>query len=163
MDIAELKQKSVAELHQLAEQRNITNYSGLRKQDLIFRIEQSLLDQVQGRLEDLPRVGLLRLWDGDDVDRLGVCTFTIEGMEHSLAAAALSAEHGIGVRHGCFCAHPLLKNLLGIDDATDALEIQSMFFCKRGIPACHAFNLNSRISWRHFYIVNVAGVSRNPV
>ena len=44
MDIAELKQKSVAELHTLAEQLNITNYSGLRKQDLIFRIEQSLLD-----------------------------------------------------------------------------------------------------------------------
>jgi transcription termination factor Rho len=45
VDIAELKQKSVAELHALAEQLNITNYSGLRKQDLIFRIEQSLLDQ----------------------------------------------------------------------------------------------------------------------
>jgi transcription termination factor Rho len=44
VDIAELKQKSVAELHTLAEQLNITNYSGLRKQDLIFRIEQSLLD-----------------------------------------------------------------------------------------------------------------------
>ena len=44
MDIAELKQKSVAELHTLAEQLNISNYSGLRKQDLIFRIEQSLLD-----------------------------------------------------------------------------------------------------------------------
>ena len=44
MDIAELKQKSVAELHSLAEQLNLTNYSGLRKQDLIFRIEQSLLD-----------------------------------------------------------------------------------------------------------------------
>ena len=44
MDIAELKRKSVAELHEMAEELNITNYSGLRKQDLIFRIEQSLLD-----------------------------------------------------------------------------------------------------------------------
>ena len=44
MDIAELKQKSVAELHSLAEELNITNYSGLRKQDLIFRIEQNLLE-----------------------------------------------------------------------------------------------------------------------
>ena len=40
MDIAELKQKSVPELHAMAEELNITNYSGLRKQDLIFRIEQ---------------------------------------------------------------------------------------------------------------------------
>ena len=45
MDIVELKQKSVAQLHELAEQLNISNYSGLRKQDLIFRIEQSLLDK----------------------------------------------------------------------------------------------------------------------
>ena len=44
VDIAELKSKSVAELHEMAEELNISNYSGLRKQDLIFRIEQNLLD-----------------------------------------------------------------------------------------------------------------------
>jgi transcription termination factor Rho len=44
VDIADLKKKSVAELHAMAEQLTIQNYSGMRKQDLIFRIEQSLLD-----------------------------------------------------------------------------------------------------------------------
>jgi transcription termination factor Rho len=44
VDIADLKKKSVAELHSMAEQLTIQNYSGMRKQDLIFRIEQSLLD-----------------------------------------------------------------------------------------------------------------------
>jgi len=69
VDIAELKQKSVAELHALAEQLNITNYSGLRKQDLIFRIEQTLLDQDtvirgEGVLEILPEgYGFLRSQD----------------------------------------------------------------------------------------------------
>jgi hypothetical protein len=29
-------------------------------------------------------------------------------------AARLSAEWGIGVRHGCFCAHPYLLRLLGL-------------------------------------------------
>ena len=29
------------------------------------------------------------------------------GVPHALVAARLSAEHGIGVRHGCFCAHPI--------------------------------------------------------
>jgi len=29
----------------------------------------------------------------------------------------LSAEHGIGVRHGCFCAHPYITHLLGISEA----------------------------------------------
>ncbi|HXV85750.1 MAG TPA: transcription termination factor Rho [Gemmatimonadales bacterium] len=69
MDIAELKRKSVAELHAMAEQLNITNYSGLRKQDLIFRIEQSLLDsdtvlRGEGVLEILPEgYGFLRSQD----------------------------------------------------------------------------------------------------
>ncbi|HWP37126.1 MAG TPA: transcription termination factor Rho [Gemmatimonadales bacterium] len=69
MDIAELKRKSVSELHAMAEQLNITNYSGLRKQDLIFRIEQSLLDsdtvlRGEGVLEILPEgYGFLRSQD----------------------------------------------------------------------------------------------------
>ena len=69
MDIAELKQKSVPELHAMAEELNITNYSGLRKQDLIFRIEQSLLDsdtvlRGEGVLEILPEgYGFLRSQD----------------------------------------------------------------------------------------------------
>jgi transcription termination factor Rho len=69
VDIAELKQKSVAELHALAEELNITNYSGLRKQDLIFKIEQSLLDRDtvirgEGVLEILPEgYGFLRSQD----------------------------------------------------------------------------------------------------
>ena len=69
MDIAELKKKSVAELHEMAEELNITNYSGLRKQDLIFRIEQSLLDSDtvltgEGVLEILPEgYGFLRSQD----------------------------------------------------------------------------------------------------
>jgi transcription termination factor Rho len=69
VDIAELKQKSIAELHAMAEELNITNYSGLRKQDLIFRIEQSLLDgetvlRGEGVLEILPEgYGFLRSAD----------------------------------------------------------------------------------------------------
>ena len=69
MDIAELKRKSVAELHAMADELKITNYSGLRKQDLIFKIEQSLLDtdtvlRGEGVLEILPEgYGFLRSQD----------------------------------------------------------------------------------------------------
>jgi transcription termination factor Rho len=69
VDIAELKSKSVGELHDLAEELNISNYSGLRKQDLIFRIEQNLLDtdvvlRGEGVLEILPEgYGFLRSQD----------------------------------------------------------------------------------------------------
>jgi transcription termination factor Rho len=79
VDIADLKKKSVAELHSMAEQLNIQNYSGMRKQDLIFRIEQSLLDtdtvlRGEGVLEILPEgYGFLRspdwnyLYGPDDI------------------------------------------------------------------------------------------------
>ena len=69
MDITELKRKSVAQLQEVAEELNITSYSGLRKQDLIFRIEQSLLDsdivlRGEGVLEILPEgYGFLRSQD----------------------------------------------------------------------------------------------------
>jgi transcription termination factor Rho len=69
VDIAELKRKSVAELHALADELSISNYSGLRKQELIFRIEQTLLDsdivlRGEGVLEILPEgYGFLRSQD----------------------------------------------------------------------------------------------------
>lgn len=44
--------------------------------------------------------------------RLGVIPFNIEGVSHFLVAAILGHEFGIGVRNGCFCAHPYLLHLL---------------------------------------------------
>ncbi len=69
MDIAELKSKSIGELHEMAEDLDIHNFSGMRKQDLIFRIEQNLLDsdvvlRGEGVLEILPEgYGFLRSQD----------------------------------------------------------------------------------------------------
>ncbi len=53
------------------------------------------------------------------VDSIGVVTFTVDGVEPSVVAAALSAEHGIGVRDGAFCAHPLVRRLLGAAGCPD--------------------------------------------
>ena len=69
MDIAQLRSKSLGDLHDLAEELKIANYSGLRTQDLIFRIEQSLLDDEvvlrgEGVLEILAEgYGFLRSQD----------------------------------------------------------------------------------------------------
>jgi len=54
---------------------------------------------------------------GPDLDTptLPTATFTVAEIPHALVAARLSAEFGIGVRHGCFCAHPYLLRLLGLD------------------------------------------------
>jgi selenocysteine lyase/cysteine desulfurase len=51
-----------------------------------------------------------------DTDTLAIGTFTLDRLPHALVAARLSAEWGIGVRHGCFCAHPYLIRLLGLSE-----------------------------------------------
>ena len=69
VDIAELRRKSIPELLALADSLNVPNSSGLRKQDLIYRIEQRLLDgsttlQAEGVLEILSEgYGFLRAQD----------------------------------------------------------------------------------------------------
>lgn len=49
-------------------------------------------------------------------NKLGVITFNVKGMYHSLVAAILCYEGGIGVRNGCFCAHPYVKKLLKVTE-----------------------------------------------
>ncbi len=47
-------------------------------------------------------------------EKVGVVPLGVEGMSHYLVAAILSAEGGIGVRNGCFCAHPYILHLLNV-------------------------------------------------
>jgi selenocysteine lyase/cysteine desulfurase len=61
--------------------------------------------------------GVRVLGPGPEADILPIATFTVEGIPFALVAARLSAEFGIGVRHGCFCAHPYVTRLLGVDAA----------------------------------------------
>jgi len=69
VDIAELKRKSVSELQEMADGLRIGGTAALRKQDLIFQIEQNLLDSEvalhgDGVLEILPEgYGFLRSQD----------------------------------------------------------------------------------------------------
>ena len=79
--------------------------------------ERTLAGRLRRGLDAVPGLDLLTLWKGDDIDRVGVASFVLAGYRHPLLAAILSAEHAIGVRHGCFCAHPLITRLLGIPDA----------------------------------------------
>ncbi|MEU8504333.1 aminotransferase class V-fold PLP-dependent enzyme [Streptomyces brevispora] len=76
--------------------------------------EQQLVSAVRAGLAEVPEVRVLSLF-GDDAPRVGVISFVVEGWNSSHFAAALSAEYGIGVRDGLFCAHPLVRTLLGSD------------------------------------------------
>ena len=74
--------------------------------------ERDLLDRLTDGLTDLPGIRVLRIWP-DSPDRLAVCSFIVDGYDSGLVAAYLSAEHGIAVRDGRFCAHPLVNRLTG--------------------------------------------------
>ncbi len=49
-------------------------------------------------------------------NRLGVIPFNLHGLSHYLVSAVLSYEYGIGVRNGCFCAHPYVLHLMDIPE-----------------------------------------------
>ncbi|MGW3758931.1 aminotransferase class V-fold PLP-dependent enzyme [Streptomyces sp. NPDC005131] len=82
--------------------------------DRLVAREQQLVTRVREGLAEVPQVKVLSLF-GADAPRVGVISFVVEGWNSSHFAAALSAEYGIGVRDGLFCAHPLVRTLLGSD------------------------------------------------
>ena len=76
--------------------------------------ESALRSQLVDGLAALPGVRVLQIFP-DSRDPVGVVSFAVEGVDSRLLATYLSAEWGIGVRDGRFCAHPLLARL-GISD-----------------------------------------------
>jgi selenocysteine lyase/cysteine desulfurase len=83
--------------------------------------ERVLSARLHAGLATIPGLTTLALWP-EHPDRVGVASFNLAGYEHLALAEVLSAEYAIGVRHGCFCAHPLLTRLLGVSDA-EALQL----------------------------------------
>lgn len=89
--------------------------------DALVEREQHLVAKVRSGLAEVPEVRVLSLFGddspsrsaGETPTRVGVISFVVEGWNSSHFAAALSAEYGIGVRDGLFCAHPLVRTLLG--------------------------------------------------
>jgi selenocysteine lyase/cysteine desulfurase len=86
------------------------------------------MDRLAGHEADLTRYALTELSKIEGMEiygdpdparaeqRLGVIPFNIKGLSHYLVAAVLSTEYAIGVRNGCFCAHPYVLRLLAISE-----------------------------------------------
>ncbi|MEJ2866856.1 aminotransferase class V-fold PLP-dependent enzyme [Actinomycetospora sp. OC33-EN08] len=81
--------------------------------------ERVLATRLREGLSEVPGVRLLECFD-DAPDQVAVVSFEVDALPAGLVAAALSAEFGIGVRDGRFCAHPLLDRLTGGRDAVRA-------------------------------------------
>jgi cysteine desulfurase/selenocysteine lyase len=90
-------------------------------------------------LEQLHTVNGIRLYGNTDPDaaanRLGVIPLQLAHVDHFLTAAVLGYEFGIGVRSGCFCAHPYILHLLGLNQQEAAqVRQQIMLHDKSEMP-----------------------------
>jgi len=73
--------------------------------------EAKLYDYCWQRLSTIEGLELYTVWDQRH-PHIGVFTFNLAGYDHGKLATILSAEYGISVRAGSFCAHPLVRHLL---------------------------------------------------
>lgn len=78
--------------------------------DAVVSHETALTEQLRNGLAQIPGVHPLKIFT-DSTDAVGVVSFVVDGHRPAEVAAHLSTEHGIGVRDGRFCAHPLLDRL----------------------------------------------------
>ncbi len=104
--------------------------------DTIIRHEQELTRYALDKLARIPGVRVYGKADPADLDdRIGVIAVNVEGLPHSLVAAILSYEGAIGVRSGCFCAHPYMLCLLGVPEPeADALRREIIGRDRRHVP-----------------------------
>ena len=83
----------------------------------VARHEAELTRYTLERMLKIPAVEIYGETDPErSEERLGVIAFNVRGMHHALVAAVLSVEAGVGVRNGCFCAHPYIKRILRCND-----------------------------------------------
>lgn len=81
--------------------------------DGLVEEEERLLTRLRTGLAALGNVHELALWPADH-PRVGIVSFVVDGHTAREVAERLSADHGIGVRDGKFCAHPFVRHLLGV-------------------------------------------------
>ena len=104
--------------------------------DAVARHEAELTEYALKKLATLPGVHIYG--DADPAtarDRLGVIPLNLDGFSHFLLAAILGHEFGIGVRNGCFCAHPYVLHLLQVDDRhSERVRQQILQHDRREVP-----------------------------
>jgi len=96
-------------------------------------------DLTRYLLERLPSVTGLTIYGDRDPGRaetrLGVVPVNLARYQHAQVSAILGYEFGIGVRHGCFCAHPYLLCLLGVGQVeAENVRDQIRAHDKRAVP-----------------------------
>lgn len=88
------------------------NYIGA---DYIYQYEHKLINYAIDGLRRIPGIKIYCSSKKNE-KRVSLISFTIEDIHHKVLADILSAEAGIAVRSGLFCAHPYVIKLLKLSD-----------------------------------------------
>ncbi|MEU8242344.1 aminotransferase class V-fold PLP-dependent enzyme [Actinoplanes missouriensis] len=86
--------------------------------DALAAREDLLLDRLRAGLATIPGVAEVSLF-GPEHPRVGIVSLAFAGQDPADVALRLGRDHGIGVRAGQFCAHPLVRRLTGRGETAD--------------------------------------------
>jgi selenocysteine lyase/cysteine desulfurase len=121
------------------------------------RLAEHETDLTAYTLEQLASIPAVRVYGVADPKRagekVGVIPFSVDGMSHYLVAAILSCEGAIGVRNGCFCAHPYILDLVGVTpEEARAYQEDIRSGIKAGTPGLvrasfGCYNDKSEVDW----------------
>jgi selenocysteine lyase/cysteine desulfurase len=95
----------------LAEACKVINEIGF---DKIEEHEGALLQRASEKLSGVPHISIFRPLDGPNHQGAAVIPFSLPRYHHSLVAAFLGAERGIGVRAGHLCQFELMRRFLNV-------------------------------------------------
>ena len=85
--------------------------------DQVAAHEQELVEYTLERLGAMEGITIYGETDPARAsEKVGAIPFNLSGVSHFLVAAILGYEAGVGVRSGCFCAHPYVVHLLRLTD-----------------------------------------------
>ncbi|MFI5934519.1 aminotransferase class V-fold PLP-dependent enzyme [Actinoplanes sp. NPDC051494] len=100
--------------------------------DALHEREQELLARLRDGLASCPGVTEVSVF-GPGHPRVGIVSLALPGRDAAVVAAELADRHGIGVRAGQFCAHPLTRGLIGSADVADCGTAASLLRISFGL------------------------------
>jgi selenocysteine lyase/cysteine desulfurase len=102
--------------------------------DVIEDGERALTRRTLRGLEQISGIRIYGLRNPDSpkfAHKGGIITFSLKSIPHNLAAKELAELGGIGVRSGCFCAHLLIKRLLGMNYLRERISDLALILAPR--------------------------------
>lgn len=89
--------------------------------DAVAAHEETLVQYALSQLGQAPGVTIYGETDPARArEKVGVIPFNVANVSHFLVASVLGYEGGVGVRSGCFCAHPYVVHLLDLPETQAA-------------------------------------------